>query len=293
MFTVVACHRCSSLYRPGAVIPDGGQPVRTTALTNGRRLCPACRRLLGDPPEQPRFSSPRRWRAADTYSGETRSLVTALKYGNCTAAVATLADRMVAAIRADLAESRPSRFSASSRPGSHVVDPVPLDSVPFDPVPFDPVPFDIVTWAPTSARRRRRRGYDQSELLARAVARRLGLPCRRLLTRDRSCHQTGRSRQERLDNGPVFKARPLRRPSRVLVIDDVVTTGSTLRAAGHALDLAGAAKVVLFAAASTPQPSHSSSTAVDSTMNRIDSRSTPPISTAGTGRKRLKGLQVA
>jgi adenine/guanine phosphoribosyltransferase-like PRPP-binding protein len=38
----------------------------------------------------------------------------------------------------------------------------------------------------------------------------------------------------------------------VLVIDDVVTTGSTLRAAGHALDLAGATKVVLFAAAATP-----------------------------------------
>jgi predicted amidophosphoribosyltransferase len=112
--------------------------------------------------------------------------------------------------------------------------------------------FDVVTWAPTSDRRQRQRGYDQSELLARAVASRLGLKCRRLLYRDRSAPQTGRNREERL-NGPMFRARPMRRPSRVLVIDDVVTTGSTLRAAGHALDLAGATEVCLLAVAATPR----------------------------------------
>lgn len=258
MFTVIACHRCSSLYRPQTkTSPVGGQ-VAISSLTNGRRLCPECRRLLGNPPDQPRFSSPRRWQAADTFSGETRRLVTALKYRNCTAAVATLADQMVSTIRADRINSR--LLQTDSHSGH--------DAVPFDPVPFDPVPFDVVTWAPTSAHRRRRRGYDQSELLARAVARRLGLPCRRLLVRDRSRHQTGRSRRDRLENGPVFKARPMRRPSRVLVIDDVVTTGSTLRAAGHALDLAGAAKVVLFAAASTPQGGSSKFPKVGDTPRR-------------------------
>ena len=50
--------------------------------------------------------------------------------------------------------------------------------------------LDIVTWAPTSRKRRRERGFDQGEFLARAVARQLGLPCRRLLDRDASASQT-------------------------------------------------------------------------------------------------------
>lgn len=178
---------------------------------------------------EPRFSSPPRWRAAGSFDGETRRLITGLKYRNDTRAVAQLADLMIRAIRADGAGEDPGRLARSR------------------------MPFDVVTWAPTSSRRRRRRGYDQSELLARAIARRLGLPCRRLLFRDRSGPQTGRSRHDRLEHGPTFTARPMRRPCRVLVIDDVVTTGSTLRAAGHALELAGAAKVVLFAAAATPE----------------------------------------
>lgn len=229
MFTVVACHRCTALYRPSQQLPASGGVTRSSVLINGRRLCPDCRLLLGNPPEQQRYSTGRRWKAADSFSGETRQLVTALKYRNCTAAVAVLADQLVRAITDE-------EFADSDQLGRAPVE----------------RGFDVVTWAPTSGRRRRRRGFDQSELLARAVARRLGLPCRRLLFRDRSRHQTGLSRQERLNNGPVFTARPLRRPCRVLVIDDVVTTGSTLRAAGHALDLAGAAKVVLFAAAATP-----------------------------------------
>src|SRR5688500_14690893 len=45
------------------------------------------------------------------------------------------------------------------------------------------VPGLVVTWAPTSASRRRQRGFDQAELLARAVARRAGRPVARLLSR--------------------------------------------------------------------------------------------------------------
>ncbi len=150
--------------------------------------------------------------------GETQDLIRSLKYRNQRRVVADLADRLVTSILAD---------------------------------PDAPI-FDVVTWAPTSVVRQRQRGYDQSELLAKAVAGRLGLRCRRLLFRDRSAPQTGRNRQERL-NGPMFRARPLRRPCRVLVIDDVVTTGSTLRAAAHALDLAGASEVCLLAVAATPR----------------------------------------
>lgn len=111
---------------------------------------------------------------------------------------------------------------------------------------------DMVTWAPTSPRRRRERGFDQAELIARGVAAHLGLPCRRLLERggDRA-PQTGRTRRSRLD-GPDFRAHPRAAGRRILVIDDVVTTGATLAAASRSLLLGGATAVVLAAVAATP-----------------------------------------
>lgn len=157
-------------------------------------------------------------RATDQLHGATQELIRGLKYRNQRGAVAELADQLVQSIIDD---------------------------------PESPQ-YEIVTWAPTSSVRQRQRGYDQSELLARAVATRLGIKCRRLLYRDRSAPQTGRNREQRL-HGPIFRARPMRRPYRVLVIDDVVTTGSTLRAAAHALDLAGAKEVCLLAVAATPR----------------------------------------
>jgi predicted amidophosphoribosyltransferase len=111
---------------------------------------------------------------------------------------------------------------------------------------------DVVTWAPTSGRHRRRRGFDQAEVVARRLAAQLGLPCRRLLERDgASPAQTGRTRSDRL-HGPVFHAHPGVRGQRVLVIDDVVTTGSTLRSADAALRAAGASMVRRAAVATTP-----------------------------------------
>ena len=114
---------------------------------------------------------------------------------------------------------------------------------------------DVVTWAPTSGSRARARGYDQSELLARAVARELGVPCRRLLYRTHGEQQTGHTRAERL-HGVSFRSRPIGRASmhlrRVLLIDDVVTTGATLSAARAALENAGVGAVVCAAAAATP-----------------------------------------
>jgi predicted amidophosphoribosyltransferase len=111
---------------------------------------------------------------------------------------------------------------------------------------------EVVTWAPTHPERRRSRGYDQAELLARAVAQQLAVPCSRLLRRaDRAGPQTGRARAERLA-GPAFVAtRSV--PDAVLLVDDVVTTGATLRGAAQALALAGGRRVVMVAAAATPR----------------------------------------
>ena len=67
---------------------------------------------------------------------------------------------------------------------------------------------DVVTWAPTTAARRRQRGFDQAELLARALARRLHVPCRRLLLRPPGNAQTGQPLDVRRA-GPAFHpARP-------------------------------------------------------------------------------------
>ena len=115
-----------------------------------------------------------------------------------------------------------------------------------------PDDVDVVTWAPTSNSRRHRRGFDQSEAVARRVALQLGVPCRRLLRRDGTAPpQTGMSRATRL-HGPSFTAHPSVRGRRVLVVDDVVTTGATLRSAARALLDAGAADIVKSAVATTP-----------------------------------------
>ncbi len=137
--------------------------------------------------------------------------------------------------------------------------------------------IDLVTWAPTSGARARSRGYDQAELLARAVAAELGVPCRRLLYRSHGASQTGQKRAQRLQ-GPSFRARTGRRQLRVLVVDDVVTTGATLLAARNALLRAGVATVVCVAAAATsaaPQP-----TVVTWSRKAVRSASAPHLAKA-------------
>ena len=115
-----------------------------------------------------------------------------------------------------------------------------------------PADLDIITWAPTSRQRRQRRGFDQAEMVARRVALQLGVPCRRLLERDGdAAAQTGLDRAARL-HGPTFRPSPRSAGRAVLLIDDVVTTGSTLRSAERALLDAGARSVQRAAVATTP-----------------------------------------
>ena len=109
--------------------------------------------------------------------------------------------------------------------------------------------IDLVTWAPTTSKRKVERGYDHAELIARYVAKHLAVPCRKVLVRLSDRPQTGKSRNERLV-GPTFFARKLD-AEHVLLIDDVVTTGATLNSASHALNQAGAGLVTCMAVAST------------------------------------------
>jgi ComF family protein len=107
----------------------------------------------------------------------------------------------------------------------------------------------IVVPVPLHWRRRWARGYNQSEAVARAVAERLGLPCRASCLR-RVRHtplQTAQSAAARLENvRGAFRARGAELAGQtVLLVDDVMTTGSTASEAARALRQAGAARVVV------------------------------------------------
>jgi predicted amidophosphoribosyltransferase len=119
-------------------------------------------------------------------------------------------------------------------------------------VRLDVAGLDVVTWAPTTGRRRRRRGGDHAERLARAVAAEVGLPCRRLLLRRPGPAQAGQGAAGRRRGPPLAAAR--RAPRGVLLVDDVVTTGGTVAAAAKVLRDAGASVVVVACAARTPRP---------------------------------------
>jgi len=107
--------------------------------------------------------------------------------------------------------------------------------------------LDIVLPVPLAPNRLRERGYNQSALLARPIALRLGLPYRpNLVRRVRETRsQVGLSRPERYQNvAGAFKADPDQVSGMsVLLVDDVTTTGATLEAVVEALRQAGAKEV--------------------------------------------------
>jgi len=115
--------------------------------------------------------------------------------------------------------------------------------------------IDVVSAVPSHGLRRIRRPWTASELLSEEVARRLAKPADRLLKRHGLQRQTGRSRARRLDlpRGSFSAARRSRGLS-VLLIDDVTTTGTTIRRAAQALVHAGAEGVFCAVAAHAPDP---------------------------------------
>lgn len=110
---------------------------------------------------------------------------------------------------------------------------------------------DLVTWIPTVLERKNERGFDHAELLARRVGVIVKKPSRRVLRRTSSGHQTGRSRAERRV-GVSFVASPAVRGRQILLIDDVITTGTTMREAAQALVRSGASTVTCLGAAYVP-----------------------------------------
>jgi ComF family protein len=157
--------------------------------------------------------------AAVAYEGPARGLVTALKFRGAAGAAQVMASQIAANTPRDA-----------------------LDAGDLVPVPLHP-------------RRLRRRGFNQAERLAAAIAARTGLavaPC--LERRGPSATQVGRDRAERLlaPAGTVRPAPGADVPRRAILVDDVVTTGGTLAACVAALREAGARAVSAVAYARTP-----------------------------------------
>lgn len=108
--------------------------------------------------------------------------------------------------------------------------------------------IDVISWIPLSKKRLRQRGYDQARLLAEEIAAKTGLPCRQLLqkVKNNSAQSLTRDAKQRrenvagvyaLDDGADVSS------LRILLVDDVVTTGATMSEAARILRKAGAKSV--------------------------------------------------
>ncbi len=99
--------------------------------------------------------------------------------------------------------------------------------------------WDVLVAVPLHPLKKQRRGYNQSECFARGLSKVLGIPYRELLVRKKfTSTQTNKSRLERLENvGDVFALNQgqVTQGLRILLVDDILTTGATLCACAQTL----------------------------------------------------------
>lgn len=111
------------------------------------------------------------------------------------------------------------------------------------------IEFDVLTWVPISDKRAKKRGFRQTKLLAEATAKELGLKAVQTLKKhkDNPAQSSLHSFSDRKKNVKnVYTAVDAQRfcAKRVLLIDDVVTSGATLSECSRVLRKAGAKSIV-------------------------------------------------
>ncbi len=205
---LIAPHECMLCSREGTLLCE---PCASRAVVAKRPTCFRCNRLSEGGRTCKRCRSYTKLTGvtvASHYDGAIKELIRRMKYG---------------------------RVEAAAEPLAKLLTPLLMDGK-----------FEVVTAVPTAPSRRRERGYNQAELIARAVARELSLPYLPLLGRFGKSSQVGLNRAERLDHirGTIY-ALPGRQMTRrrVLIVDDVLTTGATMSECAVVLKQAGAARV--------------------------------------------------
>lgn len=196
-------HAICSSCSSAEIIPFGKRCWNCGAVSKRCRTCPRCRRV----------GSPAYVWITTNHEGLARQLLHDYKFDQQRAAAASLADLMTGS------------FISSN--GSNYAD-------------------YLIVPIPTATSRVRERGFDHSALLAGKIARRLGLEYRPMLGRIGQTRQVGSKRADRMiqmaDRFWVKKP-GLVAGRKVLLVDDVITTGATLYSSSKTLRIAGAARV--------------------------------------------------
>lgn len=177
----------------------------------GELLCDACHTALRSPDRNDPIRAVDQLFVPWHYEGAARDLVLALKLRSQRGAAAPLTDAL-----ARLVQMRGTTAEA-------------------------------VTWVPARGSDIRRRGFDHAEVIARGLADRIGLPVVAMLRRAAPSpdQTTLTAAQRRSGLEGIFRA--LDPPDRVLLVDDLVTTGATASSCAHALRMTGSYLVDLAA----------------------------------------------
>ena len=253
------------------LLPDACIACEAALDPSERHLCERCRASIRAetivtalPGRDAAAAAPAVCTSAFRFQGAVRQLVHSLKYGGRVSVAPELARLCLFAVR-QVVSSR--LLMCPAEPESAAVVPLPNRNAPLTALMTEEAPrtepevgpvIDGIVPVPLHHARARERGFNQSELIARELSSLLAIPCFLALRRVAAGRpQASLPRDRRLaSTAGAFSAVEGRAEGlRLLLVDDVVTTGATLAEASDALVRGGALSVDCFAVAATPASS--------------------------------------